>query len=213
MKAATEGSLPPVLPEGNLVEVLGREVRQGSPGELMVESTPSRQRRPPCKTNKEEADEAADAAALTYLLTQLGITEPLPKPALASPSPGLSTLADNLKRSRVSWLLPKVTCPCPFHPGARTVPIAELQDVPVTETEKRGLSALAPLAGVPPPPSGLTPGGGKSGRPIAQANIQLELPEFDPKNLPERAEEFAEFLLLTGQSHVDVATKCSLLKR
>ena len=71
------------MPQGNLVEVLGREVRQGSPGELMVESTPSRQRpgelmvesipsrqrRPPCKTNKEKSDEAADAAALTYLLT------------------------------------------------------------------------------------------------------------------------------------------------
>ena len=83
----------------------------------------------------------------------------------------------------------------------------------MTETENRGLSALAPLAGVPPPPSGLTPGGGKRGRPIAQANIQLELPEFDPKNLPGWAEEFAGFLLLTGQSHVDVATKCSLLKR
>ena len=41
----------------------------------------------------------------------------------------------------------------------------------------------------------------------------MEFPEFDPKNLPEWAEEFAEFLLLTGQSHVDVATKCSLLKR
>ena len=66
MRAATEGSLPPVMPQGNLVEVLGREVRQGSPGELMVESTPSRQRRPPCKTNKEMSDEAADAAALTY---------------------------------------------------------------------------------------------------------------------------------------------------
>ena len=65
MRAATEGSLPPVRPQGNLVEVLGREVRQGSPGELMVESTPSRQRRPPCKTNKEKSDEAADAAALT----------------------------------------------------------------------------------------------------------------------------------------------------
>ena len=51
------------------------------------------------------------------------------------------------------------------------------------------------------------------GRPIAQAKIQLELPEFDPNNFPEWAEEFAEFLLLTGQSHVDVATKCSLLKR
>ena len=71
MRAATEGSLPPVMPQGNLVEVLGREVRRGSPGELMVESTPSRQRRPPCKTNQEESDEAADAAAPTYLLLLL----------------------------------------------------------------------------------------------------------------------------------------------
>ena len=156
--------------------------------------------------------EDPDVTALSEAVkAKLGITEPLPQPALASPSAGLSTLADDLKRSRVSRLLPKVTCPSPFHPRARTVPIAELQDVPVTETEKRGLSALAPLAGVSP--SGLTPGGGKTGRPIAQGNIQLELPEFDPKNLPEWAEEFAEFLLLTGQSHVDVATKCSLLKR
>ena len=82
-----------------------------------------------------------------------------------------------------------------------------------TETEKSGLTALAPLAGVPLPPSGLTPGGWKSGRPTAQANIQLELLEFGPKKLPEWADEFAEFLLLTGQSHVDVATKCSPLKR
>ena len=113
----------------------------------------------------------------------------------------------------MSRLLPKVTCPSPFHSRARTVPIAELQDVAVTETEKRGLTALAHLTGVPPAPSGLTPGGGKSGGPITQANIQLESPEFDPKNLPEWGEEFAEFLLLTDQSHVDVATKRSLLKR
>ena len=59
------------MPQGNLVEVLGREVRQGLPGELMVESSPSRQRRPPCKTNKEMSDDAADAAALTYLLLLL----------------------------------------------------------------------------------------------------------------------------------------------
>ena len=69
MRAATEVNLPPVMPQGNLVEVLGREVRQGLPGELMVESSPSRQRRPPCKPNKEMSDDAADAAALTYLLT------------------------------------------------------------------------------------------------------------------------------------------------
>ena len=71
MLAATGGNLPPVMPQGNVVEGLGREVRPGSPGELMVESSPSRQRRPPCKTNKEMSDEAADAAALTYLLTDL----------------------------------------------------------------------------------------------------------------------------------------------
>ena len=76
----------------------------------------------------------------------------------------------------------------------------------MTETEKRGLSALDPLAGVSPSPSCLTPGGGKMGRPIAQANIQLELPEFDPKNLSEWAEEFSEFFLLTDESHVDVGT-------
>ena len=126
--------------------------------------------------------EDADMTALSEAVkAKLGITEPLSKPALLSPSPGLSTLADDLKRSRVSRLLLKVTCPSLFHPRARTVPVAELQDVPVTETEKRGLSALAPLAGVSPPPSGLTPEGGKMGRPIAQANIQPELPELEPK--------------------------------
>ena len=31
MRAATEGHLPPVMPQGNMVEVLGREVRKGSP--------------------------------------------------------------------------------------------------------------------------------------------------------------------------------------
>ena len=99
------------------------------------------------------------------LQAKLGIAEPLPKPELSSPSPGLSTLADDLKRSTVSRLLPKVTCPSAFHPRSRTVPMAELLDVLVRETEKRGLSALAPRAGVSP--SGLTPGGGKTGRPIA----------------------------------------------
>ena len=48
---------------------------------------------------------------------------------------------------------------------------------------------------------------------LPRSNIQLDLPEFDPKNLPEWAEEFGEFLLLTGQFHVDVTTKCSLLER
>ena len=128
--------------------------------------------------------EDPDVTALCEAVkAKLGITEPLPKPVLASPSPGLGTLADDLKQSRVSRLLPKVTCRSPFHLRARKVPIAELQDAPVTDIEKKGLTALAPLAGVPSLPSGLTPGGGKIGKPISQANIQLELLEFDPKNL------------------------------
>ena len=82
----------------------------------------------------------------------------------------------------------------------------------MTEAENRELTALAPLAGKLPPPSDPTSGGRKSGKPIALANIQLQLPEFDPRNLPEWAEQFAEFLLLIGLSHVDMATKCLLLK-
>ena len=50
--------------------------------------------------------EDPDVTALSEAVkAKLGITEPLPKPALLSPSPGLSTLADDLKRSRVSRLL------------------------------------------------------------------------------------------------------------
>ena len=42
--------------------------------------------------------EDPDVTALSEAVkAKLGITEPLPKPALASPSPGLSTLAEDLK--------------------------------------------------------------------------------------------------------------------
>ena len=71
MRSATEGNVPPVMPQANLVEVLGREVRKGSPGEPMLESSHIRQRRPTYKTSKEMLDEAADAAVLTYLLTHV----------------------------------------------------------------------------------------------------------------------------------------------
>ena len=97
--------------------------------------------------------EDPDVTALSEAVkAKLGITEPLPKPALASASPGLSTLAEDLKRSRVSRLLPKVTCPNPFHPRARTVPIAELQDMPVTEIEKKGANSSGTPRRCTPPP-------------------------------------------------------------
>ena len=70
------------MPQGNLVEVLRREVRQGSPAQLMVASSPLRQRRQPCNTNKGMPDEAADAAALTYLLTWELYISPLRVPCI-----------------------------------------------------------------------------------------------------------------------------------
>ena len=98
------------------------------------------------------ASEDPDVIALSEAVkAKFGVTEPLPKPAPASPSPGLSTLAEDLKRSWVSRLLPKVTCPCPFHPSARTVPIAELQNVPLKRLRKRGQQLWHPsLAYLPP---------------------------------------------------------------
>ena len=68
----------------------------------------------------------------------------------------------------------------------------------------------------PSPPSGGTSDPGVPGRgtkAITTANLQIELPEFDPKKLPEWAEEFSEFLLLMAQQHADVRTKCTLIKK
>ena len=58
----------------------------------MVESPPSRQRRPPCKTNKGTSDEAADAATLTYLLTWY-IAHEKHRELFAETSLGLSQVA------------------------------------------------------------------------------------------------------------------------
>ena len=70
-RAATEGNLPPVMPQGNLVEVLGREVRQGSPGELLVESSPSRQRNHLKQKRRCQMRLRTRPPLLTYLLTYL----------------------------------------------------------------------------------------------------------------------------------------------
>ena len=82
----------------------------------------------------------------------------------------------------------------------------------MTDAEKTGPTALVPVAGKFPPLLDPTWRGGKSGNPTAQANIQLQVPEFDQKNQEGLAEEFVEFFLLNGRYHMDVTTKCSLLK-
>ena len=109
------------------------------------------------------------------------------------------------------------TCPSPFHPHVKIVPASNVSDTSEARMRSYGLAALAPLTIThPSPPSGETGDTGVPGRgtkAIATANLQIELPEFDPKNLPEWAEEFTEFLFLTGQRHVDVKAKCAFLKK
>ena len=73
MRAATAGNLAPIMPQENLVQVLGHEVRPGLPGEQTVEGSASRQRRPPCKTNKGMSDEAAFTYLLTYSVLSIKI--------------------------------------------------------------------------------------------------------------------------------------------
>ena len=52
--------------------------------------------------------EDPDVTALSEAVkAKLGITEPLPQPALASPSAGLSTLAEDFKRSSCPGCYPR----------------------------------------------------------------------------------------------------------
>ena len=132
-------------------------------------------------------------------------------------SPGVELLTRDVKSCRGFRSFPMDTCPSPFHPRMRTVRVCSVGDATEAEMKGYGLSALAPLSAVHPPP--LLGGTADKGVPvrgtkaIATANLQIELPEFDPKNLPEWAEEFSEFFLLTGQQHADVRTKCTLIKK
>ena len=123
----------------------------------------------------------------------------------------------DVKSCRGIHSYPMDTCSSPFYPCVRTVPVRSVGDTTEAEMKGYGLAALAPLATVyPSPPSGGTGGPGvpdRGAKAFATANLQIKLPEFDPKNLPEWAEKFSEFLLLTGQQHADVRTKCTLIRK
>ena len=161
-------------------------------------------------------DEGPDLSALSAALkAKLGLSE-LKKPP-STMSPAVELLTQGVKSCNWIRSTPLNTCPSPFHPRVRTVPVCTIGDSTEAEIEDYGLAALAPILTVyPSVPSGGkgdtgVPGRGTKG--IATANLQIELPELDPKKLPEWAEEFSEFLLLTGQQHADVRTKCTLIKK
>ena len=155
-------------------------------------------------------DEDLNLSALSAALkTKLGLSD--------LKSSGVELLTRDVKSCRGICSSPMDTCPSPFHPRVRTVMFCSVGDTTEAEMKGYGLSALAPLATVHPSP--LSAGTGDTGVPdrrtnaIAMAILQIEVPEFDAKNLPDWAEEFSQFLLLTGQQHADVRTKCTLIKK
>ena len=126
-------------------------------------------------------------------------------------SPGVELFTRDVTSCRGIHSSPMDTCPSPFHPRVRTVPVRSVGDTTGADMKGYGLSALAPLATLHPSPlpRGTVDTGvpGRGTKAIATGNLQIEPSEFDPKNLPEWAEEFSEFLLLTDQQHADVRTK------
>ena len=137
-----------------------------------------------------DPDLSAFSAALK---TKLGLSD-LKKPP-PTMSPGVELLTRDVKSCRGIRSSHMHTCPSPFHNRVRTVPVCTVGDITEAEMNIYGLAALAPLASThSSPPSGGTgdPGEPRRGtKAIATANLQIELPEFGPKNLPEWAQEFS----------------------
>ena len=148
-------------------------------------------------------DEDPDLSALSAALkTKSGLSD-LKKPPLTM-SPGTQLLTRNVRSCTGIRSSPMDTCPSPFHPRVRSLPVCSVGYTTEAERKGYGLAGLAPLATVYlSTPSGDT---GDTGVPsrrtkaIATAGLQIEVPEFDPQNLPCCAEEFSEFLLLRGSN-------------
>ena len=161
-------------------------------------------------------DEDPDLSALSAAVkTKLGLSNWKKSPSTMSP--GVELLTRDVKSCGGIRSSPMDTCPSPFHPCVRTVPVCSVGDTTEAEMKGYGLEALAPLARVYPSP--LSSGTGDTGVPgrgtkaIATANLQIKPPRFDPINLPEWAQELSEILLLTSQQHADIRTKCTLIKK
>ena len=124
-------------------------------------------------------DEDPDLSALSAALnTKLGLSDlKKPPPTMSS---GVEPLTRDVKSYRGIRSFPMDTCPSPFHPPVRTVPVCIVGDTTEAEMKSYRLNPLAPLATAhPSAPSG------RGTKAIATANLQIERPKFDRKNLPE----------------------------
>ena len=99
-------------------------------------------------------DEDLDLGALSAALkTKSGLSNLKKLPHTMSPV--VELLTRNVESCGGIRSSPIDTCPSPFHPRVRTLPVCSVGDTTEAEMKGYGLAALAPLAtGYPPPPSG-----------------------------------------------------------
>ena len=92
-------------------------------------------------------EEHPDLSALSAALkAKLGLSD-LKKPP-PTMSAGVEVLPRDVKSCRGTCSSPMDTCPSPFHPRVRTVPVCSVGDTTEGEMKGYGLAALAPLATV-----------------------------------------------------------------
>ena len=162
--------------------------------------------------NKEDPDLSALSAALK---TKLGVFHLKKLPPTVSP--GAELLAKDVKGYQGICGPAMYTRPSPFGPRVRTMPVCNGGDMSETEMKSYRLTAVAPLAithpSLPPDVTGGIDGLGRRTKAITTANLRIELPEFDPKNLTKGAEAFSEFLMVPGEQHVNIKKKCTHIKK
>ena len=128
-------------------------------------------------------DEDPDLSALSAALkTKLALSDLKKLPPTMSPGVELSNRESCRSFAATQWT-PVLAF---FHPRVSTVPVCSVGDTTEAEMKGLGLSALAPFATVHP--SALSGGTGdkhvpgRGTKPIATANLQIELPEFHSKS-------------------------------
>ena len=125
----------------------------------------------------EDPDLTAPSAALK---AKLGLSE-LKRPP-STMSPGVELLTRGVKSCRGIRSTPLDTCPSPFHPRVRNVPVCTIGDSTEAEMEGYGLAALAPLAIVYPSPPRVSSLGRSQPYPLPPAPVALTRETRTPRS-------------------------------
>ena len=129
-------------------------------------------------------DEDRDLSALRVALKTKLVLSDLKKPP-PTMFPGVELLTRVVKSCRGIRSSPVDTCPSPFHPRVRTVPVCSVGDTTEAEMKGYGLSALAPWPQCTPHPSQVVQvtqvSQGGERRPLPRRTLRSNSPSSIPK--------------------------------